>query len=818
MSGVHRRRCGSKPGRWRLLARVFLTLFLAILAFAVAQADITLRFTVWDGEESCAIIRKKLREYEALHPGIHVNLENVDYNNYFTKLLTQFAAHTAPDVAMMGPDNFQQYAKRGALVPLNDPQNDLTKNTPGFDLSTFYPAIVKAHEYKGALYVLPRDIAPAGLIYYNKKAFDEAHVPYPDGTWTWDFQERPELREKDFLWVLHHLTKKEANGKTRYALTSWDANGLMELFLFSQKGYYADSSEDPTKVYFNDPKMIASHQLVTDLFNKYGWIPSPTNLSSMAQLTAEQMFSSQKSAMYMCGIWDSIKFRREDPIGSKDFFDWDIAQAPAYKDGTKGFPTGGSGYSIISSTPYKKEAWELIRYMAGEPGMQAMADAGIAQPAIRSLALKPPWTPDASTTGDKRYPWNRILTDQEVNYVHFPPTAWYWPEVRTFLQARQDAIWNGTLPPKEALQQAQDLAQSRLNDILREQKLPEFNWTGAWIVIAGIVAALIAWIYLPERRRRLSRQERVENRVGYAFISPWIVGTLLFTLGPMLFSLMMSFTTWDSILPAQNRGFGNYAEAFGKDPRFWKSMGVTALYVFASVPCGILIALALAVLLNTKVKGIGFYRTCFYVPALASVVASSLVWQKMYQQDGGLINSVIYGPSGKGNLLGIGSFVSHVAGKPEAANWLGNEHLAIWAFIIMSLWGVGGAMIILLAGLQGIPQFYYEAATLDGANGWQRFKTVTFPLLTPSLFFVLVTGVIGAFQVFTQVYVITMGSLGGPNDATRVFMIQLYEAAFKNLRMGYAAALAWILFAVILIFTLIQFRLQKRVYYEADVR
>jgi len=361
---------------------------------------------------------------------------------------------------------------------------------------------------------------------------------------------------------------------------------------------------------------------------------------------------------------------------------------------------------------------------------------------------------------------------------------------------------------------------TRLTAILQEKKLPPFNWTAAWLLIAGVVAAILGWVYFPERKRRLTRQEKVENRAGYAFISPWIIGTVFFTLGPMLFSLIMSFTKWDAILPAQGRGFGNYAEALSPtaDARFWKSMTITATYVFASVPFGIIVALGLAVLLNTKVKGIGFYRTCFYIPALASAVASSLVWQKMFQQDGGLINTIIYGPSGKGNILGVGGAISHFAGKPEAANWLGNERLAIWAFILMSIWSAGGTMIILLAGLQGIPQFYYEAATLDGANGWQRFRAVTFPLLTPSLFFTLITGVIGAFQVFTQVFVITTSSLGGPNDSTRVFMVHLYEAAFKNLRMGYAAALAWLLFIVILFFTLLQWQLNKKVYYEAETR
>jgi multiple sugar transport system permease protein len=174
---------------------------------------------------------------------------------------------------------------------------------------------------------------------------------------------------------------------------------------------------------------------------------------------------------------------------------------------------------------------------------------------------------------------------------------------------------------------------------------------------------------------------------------------------------------------------------------------------------------------------------------------------------------VIYGPEGDGNLLGIGSLISTITGSSQPANWLGDDRLALSAMIIMSLWGAGGGMIILLAGLQGIPAQYYEAARIDGAGVWRRFVSVTMPMLSPALFFTLVTGFIGAFQVFTQAFVMTSG---GPNDATRFFSLHLYENAFYSLRMGYASALAWILFAIILVFTAIQFRLNKFVYYESQ--
>ncbi len=787
---------------------------LAILAATAAAEPITLRMVVWDGDESLPILKRAAHEFEAAHPGIKVDLQGVSYNDYFTKLLAQYAADVAPDVAMMDPNNYQKFARRGAFLPLEP----LYDTVPGFNIKDYYDPIVKAHMYQGKLYVLPRDIAPMGLFYYNKKAFDEAGVPYPNGSWTWDFKERPELKEKDFLWVLDKLTKKDAKGKpTRYAIATFDPSAFLNLFIYSQGGDYVDDSENPTKVLFDDPKVVASHQLLVDLYLKYRFTPSPSEMSSVVQSTADQLFTSQKSAMYVCGIWDSVKIRRVLKPGTPTYFDWDIAMGPAYAHGTRAFPTGGSGYSLLSSTKHPREAFMLAAWMAGPVGMKAMAKAGIAQPAIRKLALSDVWIPNKNTPREEQDPMNRIITDTEVASVHFAPSSADWPELSDFLKAKEDSMWNGQLSVKDGIAQAQKLATNRLRDLRNKALLPNFNWTAAGLVVLGLIAAVIGWVYLPERQKRLTSREKAESRIGYAFLSPWLIGTLVFTLGPMLVALVMSLADWDIITPAKWLGGANYSEAFHSDPRFWKSLLVTGTYTLFSVPLGILVSLGLALLLNTKVKGIGLYRTCFYLPALGSVVASSLVMQKLFQQEGGLVNNVIYGSDGTGNFLGLGHLLSTVGQSKEPANWLANEHLSLGTFVLISLWSVGGSMIILLAGLQGIPDFYYEAAKLDGASAWKRFRTITFPMLSPSLFFVLITGVIGSFQVFTQIFVITVGA-GSPNDSTRVFMLHLYDNAFKYLRMGYSSALGWILFVVILMFTLLQFQLNRKVYYEAETR
>jgi ABC-type sugar transport system permease subunit len=298
-------------------------------------------------------------------------------------------------------------------------------------------------------------------------------------------------------------------------------------------------------------------------------------------------------------------------------------------------------------------------------------------------------------------------------------------------------------------------------------------------------------------------------------LTPWIIGMVVFTVGPMVLSLLMSTMNWDMILPAQWRGAGNFREAFHDDPTFWPSIRVTMAYTLIATPAGIIAALLLALLMNQKVKGVALFRSAFYIPTIASAVATGLIARKVFAPDDGLFNKLLYSPL----FHKIGWALSAWAGTPkDHINWFNNEKTSMAALILVGLWGVGGAMVILLAGLQGIPDFYYEAATVDGANPIQKFKAITIPLLTPSLFFTLVTGFIGSFQIFTSVFVITGGSGGGPNNSLLVYMVNLYDAAFQQDRMGYAAALAWVLFVIILFFTMLQMILSRWVYYEAGTK
>lgn len=280
----------------------------------------------------------------------------------------------------------------------------------------------------------------------------------------------------------------------------------------------------------------------------------------------------------------------------------------------------------------------------------------------------------------------------------------------------------------------------------------------------------------------------------YLFISPWLIGYLIFTLGPIIASGWLSLTDFDGVSSPHFIGADNYKEIVQTD-LFWKSLWATIYYTVGHVPLSVIGALCLAVLLNQKIPWLSLWRTIFYLPVVTSGVAVALLWSWIFQPSYGLVNI----------------FLSQVFGI-QGPGWFYAEHWTIPAFIIMSLWGVGGPMLIYLAGLQGIPTALYESANMDGAGAFRRFWHITLPMITPVLFFNTVMTLIASFQVFTPAFVITKG---GPNYASYFYVLYLYQNAFENFRMGYASALAWILFVIILIVTIAMFRWQRKwVHYE----
>ncbi|HMN59801.1 MAG TPA: sugar ABC transporter permease [Anaerolinea sp.] len=280
-----------------------------------------------------------------------------------------------------------------------------------------------------------------------------------------------------------------------------------------------------------------------------------------------------------------------------------------------------------------------------------------------------------------------------------------------------------------------------------------------------------------------------ERRWLWFFLAPTLFGLTFGTDGPVLAAIGISFTNWDVLTPPVFAGLDNYIKLF-TDPTFKKSILNTVVYVLGTVPAATVLALMLALLLNQKLRGVTFYRTAYFLPVVSSTVAVALVWSWIYSKDFGLLNYL---------LRGIGV---------EPIAWLTSTRYAMLALIIMGIWGLlGEGMIIFLAGLQGISQSYYESAEVDGANGWGKFLHITLPLITPSMFFYFLITIINAFQAFEQIYVMTRG---GPSNATTTMVYYIYNNAFRNFRMGYASAQAIALFLIVMVLTLIYWRLQEK--------
>ena len=293
-----------------------------------------------------------------------------------------------------------------------------------------------------------------------------------------------------------------------------------------------------------------------------------------------------------------------------------------------------------------------------------------------------------------------------------------------------------------------------------------------------------------------------ENIEGYLFISPWILGMVLFALGPILASFGLAFTRWNLFTEPEYVGWANF-QKLAHDPLFYKSVFNTIYYTVFAVPLGLVLALGLAMLVNHRLRGVNFFRTAFFLPNVVAGIAMLLLWKWLFDPNFGLINLFL-------DWTGLMAVLEWIGlGRPQ---WISSRTGAMPGMIFMSIWGLGGSMMIFLAGLQNIPHELIEAAELDGAGPWKRFRYVTLPLLTPTIFFLMMVGVIGSLQIFNQAYVMTQG---GPAHATLFYVLYLFQTAFERFQMGYACAMALVLFIITLIVSLIQLAMGKKwVHYQ----
>jgi len=621
--------------------------------------------------------------------------------------------------------------------------------------------------------------------------------------------------------------------KGRFRVVGWAPQwGNSWLYMFGWQAGGRFMSADGRTVTLNDPRIEEALQWMVDCYDALGgWQAVEAFKASTledVQYGALDPFLTGKIAMKIDGDYFTnrmAEFKRDMNFGAAP------APLPARELAKGRKPVswmGGWAYAIPSTAPEenRKLAWEFIKWMVSWESNRLMSDVerdirfaqgrlfypavhpkiSICERIYERYLLKQPQMP-------RRYhDAYKVFKDLLLVAYHRPITPVgnrLWTEHRRAMERglEHDPAYP---TPKAALDYGTRVVQEDLDRLLAPPTGEKVNWYWLIALYVGLIVVVAGGVYVHHTYRYRSRGYwRREWWAGLTCASPWIVGFCVFTAGPILFSILMSFSDYDVINDAHWRGLGNYREAFG-DPLFGTSLYNT-VYMIIGVPLGLIVGLAMAVLLDSGVRGLSFYRTIYYLPAIVPAVASSVLWIWVFQPTDGLINS-LFEATGVNTLLGwLG--VSKLLGISVPINWLTEAKTAKPSLIIMGLWGAGAGMLIWLAGLKSIPEHLYEAASIDGASAWHRFRHVTLPMLSPYVLFNLVMGTIAVFQIFTQAFIMTEG---GPNDATLFYAYNLFNQAFRYLRMGYASALAWILFAIIFVLTLIQLYFSKRwVHYEA---
>lgn len=736
----------------------------------------------WGDNDEIEIVQTLVEGFEADNPGVKVN--RLHASDYMTKLNTMFAAGDPPDLFYLPAEELPKMAGMGLLAPIDDVIAADVAETGEDWISDFFKVILDAYRFEGGvigegpLYGIPKDFTPM-VMYANLQLFQRAGLDVPYDGWTWD----------EFEEAMKKITALEdPNGEVYGSvIASWAL--VLRDIVWSHGGDYFNGS-DFEDVTLDEPAAIAALERIRRM--RFVDQTSYNATSGDAQLLGEQeFFTGRIGVVGPIGRWRTPRFR------SIDHFDWDVIPAPHTPGVPQSSAIATTAWSMSSTSDHPDEAFKLMKFLCGPAGQKLTAESGLAVPCIRSVAES-----DAFMQPGQRPANAKLFVDLiEVSRLGQLPAESEF--VRILQGETEQAIRQNQKSPGEAAKLIESRWLAELKSPLRNRDFPKMPWGVVTSTAVGVLFVAVVGLFFWLRKEKLGAIDRAQERAGWFFISPWIIGFLVLTFGPMLISLLLALSRWTSMQPlgeAEYVGLGNFGHMVNYDSDFLKSVWVTTYYALLAVPFGQVLALLVAVLMNQKVKGIAVYRTIFFVPSVVSGVALATLWVMMFDNKKGIINRLLEPVLSLFNLT-----------PPD---WFGTnaEVFAIPAYVIMALWGVGAGMVIYLAGLKGIPESLYEAARIDGAGRMRAFFNVTLPQLSPLIFFNLIMGIIGSFQVFTQVYVMTNG---GPGNATLVYVLKLYREAFEYHKMGYASAMAWVLFLVLLGLTLLVVKTSKSwVHYE----
>ncbi len=714
------------------------------------------------------------------------------------RFLCSVAGGVPPDIIMFGRNAIIEWAARGAFESLNKYLDEDTGKTnivyPIITNNVVQKALFEA-TYKNKIYGIPSTIDDR-ILYYNndllvkEELVDENGNAKPPKTWK-------ELEEYALK-----LTKKDKKGNIKQ-LGFAPMFGNSWLYLYAWQNGAEFISPDGKTCTLNNKETVEALDYMVGIYDKLGGVKKVGAFQSSFQAAELDPFLNNKVAMKI----DLGDFMQVIAI-YKPNMNFGTAPPPMpEKRLNKGIKPitwlGGWCYSIPSTSKHKKDAWKLIRWLSSKKARKMVIAEKAENNASQGKSFIPVLEFDNDLNEyiyDKYIKYNHQLSEQlKKGYrltINMLPNARHRPNTPVgqllwsqHVTAYEKAVYHKFPTAKESLDESTRVVQKALDKIHNPPTGKVIKWK--WLVISYIsilllvLLTVIIWNSLITKNKNYFSKQWYE---GIVCAAPWLIGFAIFGGGPILFSIVMSFCHYDILSPAKWVGFDNFKWVFTEDPLFWKSFWNT-IYMVIGVPIGLIAGLAIALLLDLKLKGMTFYRTLFYLPAIVPAVAASILWIWIFNPTSGLINSILA-------FFGI-----------AGPSWLQDVSWSKPSLIIMGLWGVGAGMIIWLAGLKGIPEHLYEAAEVDGAGVWSKFINITIPMLSPYIFFNLIMGLIGTFQIFAQSYIMTQG---GPMNSTMFYAYHLFNTAFRYLEMGSASAMAWFLFVLVFGLTMFQLWLSKK--------
>jgi len=760
--------------------RSWLALIALALSFAIGRsargdeaAAGRVRVTYWEkwtGMEKAAM-EAVVQDFNRSQSRIWVEYQAVSV--YQQKTLIATAGGDPPDVAGLLAADIADFADKNALIPLDDFMRGTELRRERY-LPTFWDmGVHRGHTW--AVVSVPIVVA----LHWNKDLFEKAGLD----------PERPPRTIAELDAFGQKLDRFQDGKLVALGFYPADTNWWPYGWSFWFGGRLWDGGANIT---IDAPENVRAFSWFQSYARRYE-VAELQNFSNEANFdSAQNSFLSGRLAMVLQGVWMGNFIQKYRPD-----MRWGAAPFPSEKAGAAPVTIADADMLVIpNGARHPREAFEFIEYLSRQGPMEKACLGQKKTSPLREVS--------AAFFREHKNPYIRMFQDLASSPgAMAQPRISVWNEYTLEIRNASQRLWLGEATPEQALADVEAVIQKSWDREQRRQSAPASPWLSRLpFFLIALAAGAIAFAVVRERRvqaRVTGVAQPVRSNAslwkGLGFFSPWGVGLGLFLAYPVMSSVVYSFCDYSVLSPPRWVGLQNYADLLD-DEVFWIALKNTLIYAALALPFGLLVALWFAILLDAKLRGSSLYRTLLFLPALMPIVAGAIIWLWMLNGEFGVVNHFL-------SELSFGAF--------PKISWLAERSYALPALVVVSTWGVGQTVVTLLAAMQDVPSSIYEAADIDGASFWQKIRHVTLPMISPVVYFNAVIGIIGALQVFATPYIMTAG---GPARATLFYTQRLYENAFYFLRMGYACAMAWILFLVVLGLTLLAHRIgQSRVHY-----